>query len=640
VQEKTIRVLLIDDDPVDADLTERALSKFGATGFEVARAASLAEAESRLRDAQFDVALLDLGLPGCQRDETLGRFRVASGEKLPVVILTGLADESTALAALDRGAQDYLSKDDVTPQLLSRTIRYALQRHQLVDQIESANEELERKNQRLSQLYNTAQQFVENVSHEFRTPLTVIREFSSIIRDGLDGPVTPTQIEHLEKILHRTDDLALMVDDMLDISKLEAGLMGAWRRPSGVVDMLESVRGFLHSRAATKSISLDMTADASLPQVYCDDEKARRVLINLAVNAIKFTPDGGNVRLWATADHDATDVTIGVTDTGPGISRENLAIIFDRFQQVDAGLTASVKGFGLGLNIAKELVTLNLGQMAVASEVGRGTTFSFTLPINAPRAIFQRYLDRLESLEVDAANVSLLIVETGPDNDSATSSVVDEFLQRTIRVHDLVVQHTARSWIIAANCLESNVPRMIGRLTSDWTSFVRNFPNSPLPPLDFGYRSSWTIADQRSELTAAFLALATNGVLRTRPRRTVLVVDDDREVSQCLSVRLQSAGYEVVSAADGEAGLAAALKVHPDAVVLDVRMPKMDGLAVLKELRACESMKNMPIVMLSASIRDQHRALEAGASYFVPKPYEARQVLTAIESSMREEIVT
>jgi hypothetical protein len=644
VQGKKIHVLLIDDDPVDADLTERALSQVGEPGFEVIRAGSLAEAEQRLRESEFDVALLDLGLPDSERDETLACFRTNSGGKLPIVILTGLANDITALDSLDHGAQDYLSKDDIASELLARSIRYALQRHQLVGQIESANEELERKNGRLAQLYDTAQQFVENVSHEFRTPLTVIREFSSIIRDGLDGPVTPRQVEHLEKILHRTDDLALMVDDMLDISKLEAGLLGAWRRPASVVDLLESVREFLNSRAASKGISLEVTAEADLPQVYCDEEKARRVLINLAVNAIKFTPDGGEVRLWAAA-RDGTGVTVGVTDTGPGISQENREIIFDRFQQVDVGLTTSVKGFGLGLNIAKELVGLNLGRIDVTSRPGApgargvGTTFSFTLPVNEPRSIFERYLERLESLGRSAATVSLLTVETDPRGDPSAAPVVDEFLQRSIRVHDLVVQYSAKSWIIAAACLESSVVRMIGRLTAEWTNFVRNFPNSPLPQLEIAYCSAWSIGDQRSELTEMFVSLATNGVHQSASRRKILVVDDDREVSQCLSVRLQSAGYDVVSAADGEAGLAAAFEHHPDAVVLDVRMPKKDGLAVLKEIRADESLKNTPIVMLSASIRDQHQALEAGASYFVPKPYEARQVLTAIESSMREEVV-
>ena len=124
--------------------------------------------------------------------------------------------------------------------------------------------------------------------------------------------------------------------------------------------------------------------------------------------------------------------------------------------------------------------------------------------------------------------------------------------------------------------------------------------------------------------------------MQLQPMRTVLIVDDDCELSQCLSVRLQSAGFNVVSASDGEEGVAAARSLKPDAIVLDVRMPKKDGLTALRELRTTAATKNTPIIMLSASIQDQQCALQAGASFFVRKPYEAEEVLSAIESSIKE----
>jgi signal transduction histidine kinase len=634
VQGNQIRVLLVDDDSVDADLTARALSKVGNPTYQLTRADSLAEAEQRLLETNFDVALLDLGLPDTLRSETVSRFREASSGSLPVVILTGLADDRSALDSLDLGAQDYLSKDEATPELLSRSIRYAVQRHQLHGQLKSANDELEKKNERLAKLYNTAQEFVENVSHEFRTPLTVIREFSSIICDGLDGPVTPKQVDHLQKILHRTDDLALMVDDMLDISKLEAGLLGVWRRPTTVVELLETVRGFLDGRAKSKRIVLGVAAGGDLPQIYCDEEKARRVLINLAVNAIKFTPESGSVELWANANDDAHQVTVGVTDTGPGISPHNLSSIFDRFRQVDTGLQASVKGFGLGLNIAKELVALNLGQIDVTSEVGAGTTFSFTLPMNNPHAVFVHYLKRIQAKGLSECALSLLTVGTSPHIESASFPVVDEFLQRSLRADDLVVRFGAGPWVVIAPCQSQHCVHIIRRLNNDWAQFERNCPQNELPKLVIKPLDTWSIPKQYEGLSRAYMGITSGSSNDVPPKRKVLVVDDDREVSQCLCVRLQSAGYDVVSAMDGEAGLAAAIEHHPDAVVLDVRMPKKDGLTVLREIRADCQLQRTPIVMLSASVRDQHRALEAGASYFVPKPYEAKQVLTAIESSI------
>ncbi|MEX2091547.1 MAG: response regulator [Pirellulales bacterium] len=637
MRDKSIRVLLIDDDSVDAELTGRALRSVGYPRFEVERAVSLADATERLRDDRFDVALLDLGLPDSPRAETLERFRSNCSPELPVIVLTGLEEDDGALKSLDLGAQDYLAKEDVSSKLLSRSIRYAMQRHHLLDQLKSANAMLEQKNDRLAELYDLAQQFVENVSHEFRTPLTVIREFTSIIRDGLDGPVTPKQAEHLEKVLHRTDDLALMVDDMLDISKLEAGLLGVWRRPCRVDELIETVRGLIQGRADSKHITLENSAEANLPLVFCDEEKARRVIINLAVNAIKFTPEGGVVEIWANAGESNGEVTIGVTDTGPGLSAENLSVIFERFRQVDHGLRSSTKGFGLGLNIAKELVALNLGQINVKSEIGAGSTFSFTLPKFDPRILLERYLERIGLLFGDEAQVSLFASSIDLSTRPNSAPVVDEFLQRSVRANDLVVSYREGIWIFAAVCPAGDCERLINRLTKEWASLLRNSPKMELPPLRIEHCQTYSTGTSRDQLVEAYLALVGSFDKPLPSSPTVLIVDDDLEVSQCLGLRLEAAGFLVITAADGEAGVSTALEHQPDAVVLDVRMPKKDGLTVLRELRSHPSTKETPIVMLSASIRDQHRSLESGANYFVLKPYEANQILSALESSLHQE---
>lgn len=637
MRKNTIWVLLIDDDPVDAELAERALCSAGNPRFEVDRVASLSAAAERLKNDRFDVALLDLGLPDSPRAETLQRFRANCSSELPVIVLTGLKDDEGAINSLDLGAQDYLAKDDITSELLSRSIRYAMQRHHLLDQLQSANTMLEEKNERLTRLYNLAQQFVENVSHEFRTPLTVIREFTSIIRDGLDGPISPKQAEHLEKVLHRTDDLALMVDDMLDISKLEAGLLGVWRRPCRIDEMIEVVRSLVKGRAESKQISLSVSADANLPVVYCDEEKARRGIINLAVNAIKFTPEGGAVEIWARSNNGDGDVTIGVTDTGPGLSSENLAVIFERFQQVDHGLRSSTKGFGLGLNIAKELVALNLGRITVESKVGAGSTFSFTLPTFEPHVLLERYLERISSLVGDEAQISLFTATIDNCSRANAAPVVDEFLQRSVRANDLVVSYDNQTWIIAAVCPDCDCERLIRRLTKEWAEFLRNSPKAELPPIRLKYCQTNSVSAERAQLEEAYFVLVASFGKPLQSDRTVLVVDDDLEVSHCLGVRLKAAGFNVINANDGEAGISAALEHRPDVVLLDVRMPKRDGMAVLRELRSHPSTKQTPIVMLSGSIRYRRQSLEAGANYFISKPYEADQVLSAIESSLHQE---
>jgi signal transduction histidine kinase len=582
------------------------------------------------------VVLLDLGLPESVGIETVAQFRTLCSDPPPLIMLTGLDDERAALETLDKGAQDYVVKGEIRADTLSRSIRYAMQRHQMLGQLQAANEMLRAKNQRLAELYDTAQQFVDNVSHEFRTPLTVIREFTSIIRDGCDGPVTPKQIEHLDKVLHRTDDLALMVDDMLDISKLEAGLLGVWRRPCRVADLVANVLGQLKKRAESKAIRLSTEIPSELPEVFCDEEKAQRVLINLAVNAIKFTPDGGHVAIWARTDGDDTEIILGVTDSGPGICPDNLEIIFERFRQLETNLRSSTKGFGLGLNIAKELVSLNLGQMQVQSQLGKGSTFSFTLPANDRISVFERYAKRVMALDEASTALSFLKVTVAQAANGNIVPVVDEYLQRSVRACDLVIETSPQSWLVAAACPEPEVPGLIERLSDGWQAYARNCPQGHLPELHVAPCCTQPFSLGLARLKEEFQRLVTSGPATTSSGGTVLVVDDDQEVNSCLGVRLQAAGYDVLSAFDGEQGLAAAIEHHPDAVVLDLRMPNKDGLAVLQEMRCHQAIGQTPVVVLSANIRDQHRALEAGANYFVAKPYEAADVLSAIESSLSE----
>jgi CheY-like chemotaxis protein len=177
---------------------------------------------------------------------------------------------------------------------------------------------------------------------------------------------------------------------------------------------------------------------------------------------------------------------------------------------------------------------------------------------------------------------------------------------------------------------------LIERLNEGWHGYARNCPRGHLPGLHIKHCSTHAFSAGLERMKGDFLSLLDSRAFKSPAGSTVLVVDDDQEVNSCLGVRLQAAGYEVLSAYDGQQGLAAAIEHHPDAVVLDLRMPNMDGLTMLQEMRSHESVGRTPVVVLSANIRDQHRALEAGANYFVAKPYEATDVLSAIKSSLNE----
>ena len=626
-----ICVLLVEDDEGDARLACKALATFSGLHFSVTRARCISEATELLQNRRFDVVLLDLGLPESDGLETLTSVRQASHD-VPIVVLTGRSDQSASLLALEAGAQDYLPKTDMIPDTLARVIHYSIQRHRLVGELKLANELMASKNRRLAELYETAQQFVDNVSHEFRTPLTVIREFTSIVCDGLDGPVTEQQTKRLGAILNRTDDLALMVDDLLDISRLESGLLSAWRRRCDVADVLHQAASLIRRRAASKNVELEITLEESLPEIYCDDEKARRVLINLAINAIKFTPEGGRVELWARRRGDG-QLAIGVTDNGPGISPADLAVIFDRFRQADTPLRSSTKGFGLGLNIAKDLVRLNLGTIDVASEVGEGSTFSFTIPLAQGDVLVERYIDHVMTFDREK-HVSMLVAEIGASSQRNVTPVVDEFLQQSLRCHDLVYQVADRRWLLLALCSSVEVGDLVGRISNKWKEYDRNYPQADLPSLSLDVGGTWDVAISPDRIRAAFREAADCNMNASVTYKKVLVVDDDLDVAAGLSIRLQAAGYEIIGASDGQAGVDAAVAQHPDAILMDVRMPGMDGIAALQHLRSNVDTFDIPIIILSASLRDQQRALDEGANFFVQKPYDVDTVLSALKSSL------
>ena len=501
MKDKTIHILLIDDDADDAYLTRHALLRCGDATYMVQHASSLTEAEEELRTSSYDIVLLDLGLPESSGPETLTRFNAMCPRQIPIIVLTGLNDEEAALDLVNEGAQDYLVKDSVTPESLSRSIHYALQRQQnvskireLLAEVQQSRELLERKNKKLAKLYDQAHEFVDNVSHEFRTPLTVVKEYVSLICDGLVGDVNDEQKRMLNIVEDRADDLNIMVDDMLDVSKLEAGMLGAWRRNCRVEGILDHVKTSLKRKAAVKSVTLEWTVDNDLPEVYCDDEKVGRVLTNLAINAIKFCGEPGRVRISAHADHAAGNIVFSIADNGPGIDEESLACIFRRFKQLASDPRGSTKGFGLGLNIAKALVDLNFGQMNVQSQLGKGSTFSFTVPLADPIEVMRRYLhriERIEEVEDSSPWISVVTATIDESENKSSANEMDAFLNCCLRKNDLLFRVDSCRWVIALPEPESELDTYETRIQKEWRDTNRNRPFGPLSQVALRPAGTW-----------------------------------------------------------------------------------------------------------------------------------------------------
>jgi len=221
--------------------------------------------------------------------------------------------------------------------------------------------------------------FISNVSHELRTPLVTIQKALAIVVDKANGPLTATQQKFVDIAIRNQGNLSSLIDDLLDIHKIESGKMRVNLQPNRVEEVIVATCENLGPWAASKNIKIEHRSEKDLPEVKMDPKRIGQVLTNLIGNAIKFTPSGG--KITASAARLPAYIEVKVTDSGVGISKEDIPKVFGKFQQVGDRSVSDIGGSGLGLSIAKEIVELHNGKIWVESEAGKGTTFAFTLPV-------------------------------------------------------------------------------------------------------------------------------------------------------------------------------------------------------------------------------------------------------------------
>jgi sigma-B regulation protein RsbU (phosphoserine phosphatase) len=370
MNETTTSVLLIEDNPGDADLVRLRLVE-GQSSVKVNCVNRLADGLASLSRETPSLVLLDLNLPDSHGADTFRRLMEHS-PNVPVVVLSGQDDEVLAMKAVHHGVQDYLVKSNISSKNLERAMRYAVERQALLRSLEIAQkQQLEFKNQ-----------FLSHVSHELRTPLTCIHQYVTLILDGISGPVAPEQADHLKTVLKSVNQLHAMIRDLLEATRAEAGKMRIEPRCITLSELVQQAAAMLRPTADEKKIGLEIAVDQRLPLVHADPDRVLEVLINLADNAIKFTPPEGTVMLQANlVDADPGFVYISVSDTGRGIGPDAKALIFERLYQDPESVDNNRSGLGLGLFICREIVKLHQGRIWVSSEPGQGSTFTFTLPL-------------------------------------------------------------------------------------------------------------------------------------------------------------------------------------------------------------------------------------------------------------------
>ena len=365
-----IRVLLLEDNPGDAGLVRAMLNEPGAYKTELTHFEYMKDTLNHLATNAVSVILIDLGLPDANG---LGALRQvhAAAPSVPMVVLTGLDDESVAIQALQEGAQDYLIKGKIQSHALLRTLRYAIERQRL---------QLETDQARRMQL-QIKDDFLSHVSHELRSPLTAIHHFGTILADELVGEVSADQRECLEIILKNISQLESMIGDLLEVTRAQEGKLAIDPQcasiPDAVVNAIKTIQGV----AEAKGIVLSFEPSPTLPLVYADPTRLHQILIILLDNAIKFTGSAGVVKVRVRVPvEDPAYLLVEVTDSGCGIRPDMTERVFERLYQVTDHSEGGRKGLGLGLYICKELVTRQGGRIWVTSSPQKGSTFSFTLP--------------------------------------------------------------------------------------------------------------------------------------------------------------------------------------------------------------------------------------------------------------------
>jgi len=397
-------VLLIEDNPGDADLVRLRLVE-GDSAVSVSCVNRLEDGLASITKQPPSVVLLDLNLPDSHGADTFRKV-LEKAPGIPVVILSGQDDEVLAMKALHQGVQDYLVKGDITSGHLERVMRYAIERQALIRSLEmSRKQQLEFKNQ-----------FLSHVSHELRTPLTCIHQFVTILLDGLAGEVNTEQRYHLGTVMNSVNQLRAMIHDLLEATRAESGKIRIEPRCINIAELIQQAISMMAFTAKEKRVGLEVGLDTRIPFVYADPDRVLQVLINLIDNGIKFTPPDGSVMVKACmVEADPNMIYLSVSDTGRGIDLEAKTLIFERLYQDPNSIDNSRAGLGLGLFIAKELVELHGGRIWVASEIGNGSTFSFTLPLySLPKLLFPLIIH--EGQLRDA--VVLLTVELTPVSSS------------------------------------------------------------------------------------------------------------------------------------------------------------------------------------------------------------------------------
>jgi signal transduction histidine kinase/GGDEF domain-containing protein len=475
------RILVVDDEKAIRDVLYQALTRLG--GFVVELAENGEEAFKKIEKEDFDLVLTDMKMPtmdGLQLISEIAKFKPGT----LMVLLTGHGTIESALEAMKRGASDYLRKPVNLDEMLMR-LRKVLEERQRFISLKDYAAELERANQELKKIDEMKSEFVSVASHELRTPLAAIKNAVQLMLQGKTGEINENQAKFLSMAERNINRLTNILNSLLDLSRIESGKIELKFEELDLRGSIEFILSSLKPQTDGKSIQFKMEIQEELSPVYGDREKLEQILTNLVGNAIKFTPEGGEISVSAKPFEEESMVAISVKDSGIGIPEDQLDKIFEKFHQVENSLRRSTTGTGLGLAITKGLVEAHHGKIWVESEVGKGSTFTFTLPVSKgeKRDIHFRFiLDKeFRRAQKNSSPLTLFLIEVMDERDGVKDALLgplEEKVRQCLwrnsditlrREHEKVLAAICEADLRGAQAIQQRIEeRVLKHLTKDF----------------------------------------------------------------------------------------------------------------------------------------------------------------------------
>ncbi|MBB6097747.1 signal transduction histidine kinase/DNA-binding response OmpR family regulator/CHASE3 domain sensor protein [Deinobacterium chartae] len=475
-------------------------------------------------------------------------------------------------------------------------------------QLQARSAEVDLKNRELQHADRLKSEFLANMSHELRTPLNAVIGFSELLAEQVYGPLNERQLGYLREIQHSGEHLLNLINDILDLSKIEAGRMDLALEAVRLTDVLRSAEAMLRERALSGGLTLEVHSEDL--EFRGDPRKLRQVVVNLLSNAVKFTPTGGRVSLEGRRSGDRIEIV--VTDTGIGIAEADQAELFQPFTQVDGSLARRHEGTGLGLALTRRLGELHGGTVSVRSAPRQGSTFTVSLPFEAapPAGLPAQKTAVTGGQPVPREGAPLILIV---EDDDAVATLIRHHLEdagyRVARAPDGVEGLRMASELRPdAISLDLMMPVLDGWAFLERLAQQPELAKIPVVVLSMAsnlerglYLGASAVLNKpvrREQLLDAFARIlpALGGPAH------VLVIDDDPQAVELVAETLAPLGHRVVRTYGGQQGLDQALKEPPDLIVLDLMMPGVSGFEVVERLYEDARTREVPVIILTAKV--------------------------------------